>query len=87
MKSVQKSTPLCSERFFHLSAQLAYTDLTANGNMIQKEDLERLSVMRSNCKAMLTGHSRKNYSKVAPEEKPEYNGVQLINSKVILSPI
>ena len=27
---------------FHLSAQLAYTDLTANGKMIQREDLERL---------------------------------------------
>ena len=27
---------------FHLSAQLAYTDLTANGKMIQKEDIERL---------------------------------------------
>ena len=28
---------------------------------------------------------KKELFKVAPEEKPEYNGVQLINSKVILS--
>lgn len=48
---------------FHLSAQLAYTELTANGNMIQKKTWNAYSVMRSNCKAMLTGHSRKNYSR------------------------
>ena len=27
---------------FHRSAELAYTELTSNGQMIQKEDLERL---------------------------------------------
>ena len=33
----------------------------------------------------LTGCVQEELFKVAPEEKPEYNGIQLINSKVIVS--
>lgn len=70
---------------FHLSAQLAYTDLTANGKMIQKEDLERLLRDEVKLQSYVDLAFKKELFKVAPEEKPEYNGVQLINSKVIAS--
>ena len=70
---------------FHLSAQLAYTDLTANGNMIQKEDLERLLRDEVKLQSYVDRAFKQELFKVAPEEKPEYNGIQLINSKVIVS--
>ncbi|WP_285820732.1 PD-(D/E)XK nuclease family protein [Bacteroides acidifaciens] len=70
---------------FHLSAQLVYTELTANGNMIQKEDLERLLRDEVKLQSYVDRAFKKELFKVAPEEKPEYNGIQLINSKVIVS--
>lgn len=70
---------------FHLSAQLAYTDLTANGKMIQREDLERLLRGEIKLQGYVDQAFKQELFKVAPEEKPEYNGVQLINSKVIVS--
>ena len=70
---------------FHLSAQLVYTELTANGNMIQKEDLERLLRDEVKLQSYVDQAFKKELFKVAPEEKPEYNGIQLINSKVIVS--
>ena len=70
---------------FHLSAQLAYTDLTANRKMIQKEDLERLLRDEVKLQSYVDRAFKQELFKVAPEEKPEYNGVQLINSKVIVS--
>ena len=70
---------------FHLSAQLAYTDLTANGTMIQREDLERLLRDEIKLQGYVDQAFKQELFKVAPEEKPEYNGVQLINSKVIVS--
>lgn len=70
---------------FHLSAQLAYTDLTASGNMIQKEDLERLLHDEVKLQSYVDRAFKQELFKVAPEEKPEYNGIQLINSKVIVS--
>lgn len=70
---------------FHLSAQLAYTDLTANGKMIQKEDIERLLRNEVKLQSYVDQAFKKELFKVAPEEKPEYNGIQLINSKVIVS--
>ena len=70
---------------FHLSAQLAYTDLTANGKMIQREDLERLLRDEIKLQSYVDQAFKQELFKVAPEEKPEYNGVQLINSKVIVS--
>ena len=70
---------------FHLSAQLAYTDLTANGKMIKREDLERLLRDEIKLQGYVDQAFKQELFKVAPEEKPEYNGVQLINSKVIVS--
>lgn len=70
---------------FHLSAQLAYTELTANGKMINKEDLERLLRDDVKLQEYVDQAFKKELFKVAPDEKPEYNGLQLINSKVIAS--
>ena len=53
--------------------------------MIQKEDLERLLRDEVKLQSYVDRAFKKELFKVAPEEKPEYNGVQLINSKVILS--
>lgn len=70
---------------FHLSAQLAYTDLTANGKTIHKEDIEQL--LRNDVKLQnyVDQAFKKELFKVSQDEKPEYNGLQLINSKVIVS--
>lgn len=70
---------------FHLSAQLAYTDLTTNGKMIRKEDLEHLLRDDPKLQNYVDLAFKKELFKVSPDEKPEYNGVQLINSKVIVS--
>ena len=53
--------------------------------MIQKEDLERLLRDEVKLQSYVDLAFKKELFKVAPEEKPEYNGVQLINSKVIAS--
>ena len=70
---------------FHLSAQLAYTDLTANRKIIQKEDLERLLRNEVKLQNYVDLAFKQELFKVPADEKPEYNGVQLINSKVIVS--
>lgn len=70
---------------FHRAAQLAYTDLTANGKMINKEDIERL--LRNDVKlhTYVDLAFKEKFFKLNADEKSEYNGVQLINSKVIVS--
>lgn len=70
---------------FHLSAQLAYQDLTANGKEIRREDLEQL--LRNDVKLQnyVDIAFKKEFFHVDPAEKPEYNGTQLINAKVITS--
>lgn len=70
---------------FHRAAQLAYTDLTANGKMIHKEDLERLLRNDVKLESYVDLAFKENFFKVGAEEKAEYNGIQLINSKVIVS--
>lgn len=70
---------------FHLSAQLAYLDLTTNSKTIRKEDLERILRDERKLQGYVDRAFKQELFKVGPEEKPEYNGVQLINSKVIVS--
>lgn len=70
---------------FHHAAQLAYTDLTANGKMIHKEDIERLLRNDVKLQSYVDLAFKENFFKVGAEEKSEYNGIQLINSKVIVS--
>lgn len=70
---------------FHLAAQLAYEDLTANGKEIRKEDIERLLRNDVKLESYVDAAFKKEFFHVSADEKPEYNGVQLINSRVIAS--
>lgn len=70
---------------FHRSAELAYKELTANGKEIRKEDLEQL--LRNDIKLQYYVDTafKEEFFHVELTEKPEYNGTQLVNAKVITS--
>lgn len=68
---------------FHRSAELAYGDLSANGKEIRKEDLERLLRDDVRLQGYVDHAFKEEFFHVDLNERPEYNGVQLINSKVI----
>lgn len=70
---------------FHRAAQLAYEDLTANGQEICKDDLERLLRNDVKVESYVDTAFKEHFFHVPLDEKPEYNGVQLINSRVIAS--
>lgn len=64
---------------------MVYLDLTANKRDVHKEDLERL--LRDNIRLQnyVDIAFKEIFFHVPIDEKPEYNGIQLINSKVITS--
>lgn len=70
---------------FHHAAELVYKDLTANGKEIRKDDLEQ--VLRNDIKLQnyVDTAFKEEFFHVALTEKPEFNGTQLINAKVITS--
>ncbi len=70
---------------FHRSAELAYGDLSVNGKEIRKEDLERLLRDDVRLQGYVDRAFKEEFFHVDLNERPEYNGVQLINSKVISS--
>lgn len=70
---------------FHKSAELIYKDLTINGKLIQKTDIETLLKDRIRLERYVDSAFKELFFKVKPEENPEYNGVQLLNSEVIIS--
>ncbi len=70
---------------FHRSAELAYNDLTAHSKEIHKEDLERLMNNDVQLQSYVDTAFKECFFHVPLDTKPEYNGVQLINSKVIVS--
>lgn len=70
---------------FHRSAELAYKDLTANGKLIRKEDLEALLRNEVKLQNYVDTSFKEIFFNVDKDEKPEYNGVQLVNSSVITS--
>ncbi|MBC8594753.1 PD-(D/E)XK nuclease family protein [Oscillospiraceae bacterium N12] len=70
---------------FHRAAELAYNDLSANGKEIRKEDLERLLRDNIRLQGYVDRAFKEEFFHVEPDEKPEYNGIQLLNSKVIYS--
>ncbi|WP_321331184.1 PD-(D/E)XK nuclease family protein [uncultured Bacteroides sp.] len=70
---------------FHLAAQLIYTELTKNGKLIRKEDLEKTLRNDVKLQSYVDAAFKKEFFHVDPSEKPEYNGTQQINSKVIVS--
>lgn len=70
---------------FHRSAELIYTDLIRHGRMIQREDIESLLKDKVRLERYVDAAFKEIFFKVGPEDKPEYNGVQLVNSEVIVS--
>ena len=70
---------------FHRSAELAYGELSANGKEIRKEDLERLLRDDVRIQGYVDRAFKEEFFHVPLDERPEYNGIQLINSKVICS--
>lgn len=70
---------------FHKAAELVYEELKAHTAVVRKEDLERLLRDERRLQGYVDGAFKTEFFHVGAEEKPEYNGLQLINSKVILS--
>lgn len=70
---------------FHRAAQLLYIDLTTNSKEILKVDLERLLKDDVRLQNYVDHAFKEKFFHVPLQEQPEYNGVQLINSKVIAS--
>ncbi|KAA6345582.1 ATP-dependent helicase/deoxyribonuclease subunit B [termite gut metagenome] len=70
---------------FHYSAELLYGDLTRKGKIIGKEDLEKMLRNKVNIQNYVDAAFKKWFFRISSEKKPEYNGMQLINSKVIAS--
>lgn len=70
---------------FHRAAELAYQELTVNGKLIRKEDLEEMLRQEVKLQGYVDIAFKELFFNVGQDEKPEYNGVQLINSAVITS--
>ncbi|NDW11596.1 PD-(D/E)XK nuclease family protein [Bacteroides sp. 214] len=70
---------------FHLAVELIYKKLTEAGSLIRKEDLEQLLKDNRKIQDYVDAAFRKEFFHIAENEKPEYNGTQLINSKVIVT--
>lgn len=68
---------------FHYAAEHIYKDLTTHGKVINKEALETLLRNEVKLQDYVDTAFKKLFFKVPQNEKPEYNGVQLINSAVI----
>lgn len=69
---------------FHAAAEHIYKDLTTHGKVINKEVLEHLIRNDVKLQDYVDTAFKALFFHVSPEEKPEYNGVQLINSAVIV---
>ena len=68
---------------FHYAAEHIYKDLTTHGKVINKEALETLLRNEVKLQDYVDTAFKKLFFNVPKNEKPEYNGVQLINSAVI----
>ena len=68
---------------FHYAAEHIYKDLTTHGKVINKEALETLLRNEVKLQDYVDTAFKNLFFNVPQNEKPEYNGVQLINSAVI----
>jgi len=69
---------------FHRTAEMIYQDLTAHGNLIQRDDLERLLKDNVRLENYVDKAFKELFFHIPENERPEYNGTQLINSAVII---
>ena len=70
-------------RIFHRAAELVYRKLTEAGELIRKEHLEELLKDDIRIRQFVDTAFREIFFHAGTDEKPEYNGTQLINSGVI----
>ena len=71
-------------RIFHYAAEHIYKDLTAHGKLISKENLETLLKDEVRLQTYVDNGFKELFFNLPPNEQPEYNGIQLINSAVIV---
>ncbi|WP_455668082.1 PD-(D/E)XK nuclease family protein [Phocaeicola sp.] len=69
---------------FHLAAEHIYKDLTVHSKVIDKGDLETLLRNEVKLQDYVDSAFKELFFNVPQDEKPEYNGIQLINSAVIV---
>ncbi len=70
---------------FHLAAEMVYKQLCSNGNEITQDDLERILKDEYKLQSFVDNAFKEVFFQVDMQSQPEYNGLQLINSKVIVS--
>lgn len=68
---------------FHDVAEHIYKDLTAHGKVINKEAIEKLLKDDVALQNYVDDGFRRLFFNIPQDERPEYNGIQLINSAVI----
>lgn len=69
---------------FHRAAQLVYLDLTSTDKLVRKEDIETILKDKVRLERYVDNAFKELFFKVGVGEKPEYNGLQLLNSEVIV---
>ncbi len=69
---------------FHAAAEHIYKDLTACGRVINREALQSLLHNDVKLEAYVDNAFKELFFHIPQDERPEYNGVQLINSAVIV---
>lgn len=69
---------------FHKTAEYIYEDLTRHGNLITKEAIETLAKERTRLENYVDRAFKELFFQIDAQEKPEYNGTQLINAAVIV---
>lgn len=69
---------------FHYAAEHIYKELTAHGKVINKDTLEALLKEEVRLQNYVDNGFKELFFHLPADERPEYNGVQLINSAVIL---
>ena len=69
---------------FHYAAEHIYKDLTAHGKLISKENLETLLKDEVRLQTYADNGFKELFFNLPQNEQPEYNGIQLINSAVIV---
>lgn len=69
---------------FHRTAENIYKDMTQHGNVISKENIERLLKDDIRLENYVDNAFKELFFHIPADEKPQYNGIQLINSAVIV---
>lgn len=70
---------------FHLAAQRIYQELTSRGPMVSTSDIDTLLKDNNRLQSFVDDAFKELFFQVDKNTKPEYNGTQLINSRVIAS--